>query len=363
MQDAAAAGSAAFAELRTYLAEDYAADADDADGVGAERYAAHARWHLVGSLDPAEAYDWAWHELRRIRADRDATATAVLPGATFAEAHHHLVSGGGPTADGADAYRGWLQERTDETIEWIDGLHVDLPPALRRCEVVLAPPGVSLAAYYTAPSKDFRVPGRTWWPTGTRTRFALWDELTTCYHEAVPGHHLQIGWSRLLGDRLPSCQRFTDSGGAFIEGWALYAERLMDEFGRFEEPAFRLGFLASQSLRAARVIVDIGMHLGMRIPDDAWFQPGEQWTANLAIAFLQAETGLPSEVVVSEIVRYLGWPGQAISYKLGERAIMAGRDAARARRGADFDLKAFNAATLDLGVIGLDLFQDVLSKL
>jgi uncharacterized protein (DUF885 family) len=360
---AARAASEAYLGFRRYLSDDYLPATGGPDGVGPERHAAWTRWLLGGQIDAADAYAWGWAELRRIVEDRDKTAAQVVAGAGFAQARDHLVGGGGPVADGTDAYRDWLQDRIDEAIDWFDGVHLDIPPQLLRCEARLAPAGTMLAPYYTPPSNDFSIPGRTWWPTGTRTRFPLWEELTTAYHEAVPGHHLQIGWVRVLGDRLPSFQRFTESGSAHAEGWALYAERLMDELGRFEEPPFRLGFLTSQALRAVRVVLDIGLHHDLPIPADSWFAPGGRWTPELAVEFLEAETGMAHEVVVSEVVRYLGLPGQALAYKLGERAWLAGRAASRVRHGDGFDLKGFHTAALDLGILGLAQIEPELAAL
>jgi uncharacterized protein (DUF885 family) len=314
-------------------------------------------------LDLDEAYAWGWDELRWIGEDRARTAAAVLPGGTFADALHHLDHGGSPAAESPEEFRDWIQRETDETIAWFNGRHLDIPDPLHRCEAMLAPQGGALGAHYTTPSNDFTVPGRTWWSIGTQTRIPLWSQLTVCYHEGVPGHHLQLAWARYLGDRLPSIQRFSEAGNALVEGWALYAERFMDEVGRFEQPGFRLGFLASQALRAARVVVDIGLHLGLRIPDDQPFHPGEQWTPALAVEFVEGETGEPNEFVVSEIVRYLGLPGQALCYKLGERAWLDGREAARQRHGDEFDLKAFHGAALDLGILGLDQLRDELARL
>jgi uncharacterized protein (DUF885 family) len=151
------------------------------------------------------------------------------------------------------------------------------------------------------------------------------------------------------------------------EGWALYAERLMDELGHLERPEYRLGMLAAQALRAVRVIIDIGMHLELEIPDlqpgpEPAFHPGERWTTDLGRAFLYERSRHPETFMASEIVRYLGWPGQAISYKVGERVWLQSRADAEARHGAAFDLKAFHAYALDLGPLGLDPLREELAR-
>ena len=127
--------------------------------------------------------------------------------------------------------------------------------------------------YYTGPSEDFSRPGRTWYPTLGKTKFPLWGEVSICYHEGVPGHHLQIGQVRYLKDQLSRFQRMAWLGG-HGEGWALYAERLMDELGYLENPDYRLGFLRAQVMRAVRVVVDIGMHLEFKIPGRRQVPPG-----------------------------------------------------------------------------------------
>jgi len=182
----------------------------------------------------------------------------------------------------------------------------------------------------------------------------------------VPGHHLQIGYARLQAKHLSRFQR-----GAFIsghgEGWALYAERLCDELGWFENPDHRLGFLCGQQLRAVRVIIDIGMHLGLRIPDATTlidrtpFHGGEVWTPELALEFAISETGQGETFLRSEIDRYLGWPAQAISYKIGEREWLAARADARTRLGGRLDLRQFHTAALSLGPVGLAQLRAELS--
>lgn len=140
----------------------------------------------------------------------------------------------------------------------------------------------------------------------------------------------------------------------------------MDELGHLRTPGARLGYLDGQRMRAVRVVIDIGMHLGLRIPEGRWSHGGETWTAALGEAFFAERSGSPAAFVRSEVERYLGWPGQAISYKLGERAWLAGRAAARARReaaGETFDLRSWHTAALGLGSLGLDDLERELAAL
>ncbi|MBW3621431.1 MAG: DUF885 domain-containing protein, partial [Actinobacteria bacterium] len=143
------------------------------------------------------------------------------------------------------------------------------------------------------------------------------------------------------------------------EGWALYAERLMDELGFLDHPMFVLGYLASSMLRACRVVIDIGCHLGLRVPPDAPYAPGEPWGYELGVEMLADLAFLDRDYAESEVTRYLGWPGQAIAYSVGERAIVDLRDERRRRDGAGFTPKAFHADVLAAGAVGLDLLDEV----
>jgi uncharacterized protein (DUF885 family) len=148
------------------------------------------------------------------------------------------------------------------------------------------------------------------------------------------------------------------------EGWALYAERLMDDLGYLSDPGNRMGMLDAQAFRAIRVIIDIGMHLQLPIPDNRWgFRPGERWTPQAGLEFLIMNLATDEPTLRFELDRYLGWPGQAPSYKLGERIWLQARDDARQRTGADFDLRRFHADALDLGPMGLDPLRQALARL
>ncbi|MFE5537277.1 DUF885 domain-containing protein [Streptomyces sp. NPDC056492] len=363
LEEAAAGATAALAELRDWMRDVYApAVADAPDPVGRERYARWSRYFNGTDLDLDEAYAYGWSEYHRLLAEMNAEAAKILPGAGPWEALRHLDEHG-THIEGVDEVQAWLQGIMDEAIENLDGTHFELAERVKRVESMIAPPGGAAAPYYTNPSEDFSRPGRTWLPTMGQTRFPVYDLVSTWYHEGVPGHHLQLAQWAHVADRLSRYQASVGLVSANVEGWALYAERLMDELGYLKDAEQRLGYLDCQMMRAARVIVDIGMHLGLDIPADSPFHPGERWTVELAQEFFGLHSGRPADFIESEVTRYLSMPGQAIGYKLGERAWLLGRDNARAAHGDSFDLKAWHMAALSQGSLGLDDLVDELSKL
>jgi uncharacterized protein (DUF885 family) len=189
-----------------------------------------------------------------------------------------------------------------------------------------------------------------------KEKFSFWHIASTWYHEAIPGHHLQVATSMVETDRLNRYQRNDAWTSGHGEGWALYAERLMDELGAFSDPGYEMGYLSAQALRAARVVVDIGMHLSLPGPD------GKSWNAESAFELLRDRALLDEVSARSEVDRYLGLPGQAISYKVGERVWMRAREDAKKRLGAKFSLKEFHRFALALGPMGLDPFENELRK-
>ncbi|WP_086570205.1 DUF885 domain-containing protein [Streptomyces alboverticillatus] len=349
--------------LRDWLRDVYAPAVEDSpDTVGRDRYALWARQFNGADLDPDEAYAYGWSEYHRLLAEMRREAARVLPGAGPWEALAHLDEHG-VHIEGVAEVRAWLQELTDETITALDGTQFDLAERVKRVEVRIAPTGSAAAPYYTAPSEDFSRPGRTWLPTMGATRFPVYDLTAVWYHEGVPGHHLQLAQWRHVADRLSRYQATVGVVGADTEGWALYAERLMDELGFFTDAERRLGYLDGQMMRAVRVIIDIGMHLRLEIPAHSPFHPGERWTPALAQRFLAAHCGRPADFLESEMVRYLSVPAQAIGYKLGERAWLLGRERARAARGGSFDARAWHMAALSQGSLGLDDLVEELGRL
>ncbi len=343
----------AFAETASYLRDDYAAKADEREGSGDDRYRLLTRLFLGAEIDLVDTYNWGWDQLHDLKRQMNETAERIKPSASVDEATALLETDPTRSIDGVDAYREWLQGLHDEALAALHGKHFDIPEEIRRMEVMIPPAGSAAAAYYTGPSEDFSRPGRTWWPTMGRDRFPKWGDVTTVHHEGVPGHHLQVGGARTLGDKLSRYQRLLGFISGYGEGWALYAERLMGELGYLENPDYYMGLLSAQALRAVRVIIDIGMHLELKIPAGETFHPGETWGHDLAVEFAIEKTRRPREFMSSEVVRYLGWPAQAISYKVGERFWLEARVTAKQRMGAEFDLKRFHSEALDLGPMGL----------
>ncbi|MDF3299591.1 DUF885 domain-containing protein [Streptomyces tropicalis] len=364
LDEAARAATAAVVELRDWMRDVYAPAVEAAPNtVGRDRYARLSRYFNGTDLDLDEAYAYGWSEFHRILGEMRQEAEKILPGAATPWVALAHLDEHGTHIEGVDEVRQWLQDLMDRAIADLDGTHFELAERVRKVESRIAPPGSAAAPYYTQPSEDFSRPGRTWLPTMGQTRFPVYDLVSTWYHEGVPGHHLQLAqWAHVAQD-LSRYQATVGMVSANAEGWALYAERLMDELGFLTDPEHRLGYLDAQMMRAARVIVDIGMHLELEIPADSPFHPGERWTPELAQEFFGAHSSRPADFVESELTRYLTIPGQAIGYKLGERAWLLGRERARRNRGASFDLKTWHMAALSQGSLGLDDLVDELAAL
>jgi uncharacterized protein (DUF885 family) len=361
LERAAAAVNQALHDFARFLRQELAPVAPRADAVGRQRYALWAAFFTGARLDLDETYAWGWEELRRIRAELVEVAGRLAPGETPAAVAERLNHDPAYLVNGVDRFRGWMQELADRTIDALAGVHFDVPAPLRRLECRISPPGNG-GIYYTRPSEDFSRPGRVWWsvPDG-REEFSTWRAVTTVFHEGAPGHHLQLGHMVYRADRLNRYQRLACRVSGHSEGWALYAERLMAELGHLEDPGERLGMLQAQAFRAARVVIDIGMHLELEIPRGTGFHEGERWTPALGHALLRECMVDDQPFLDFEIDRYLGRPGQAISYKVGERVWLAAREARRRRWGDRFDLRAFHSMALDMGPMGLDTLRERLA--
>ncbi|HEX2550181.1 MAG TPA: DUF885 domain-containing protein [Nocardioidaceae bacterium] len=365
LEQHAAAASDAFAAFGRWLSDELAPRGRDKDAVGRERYTLGSRYFLGATVDLEETYAWGFEELKRIEDEMARVADKIVPGGSLEEAVASLEADPSRRIEGKEAFREWMQDLATRTLEDMAGTHFDIPEPVCRIECCIAPTSDG-GIYYTGPSEDFTRPGRMWWavPAGVES-FATWREVTTVFHEGVPGHHLQVAQTAYRKEVLNRWQRLMCWVSGHGEGWALYAERLMDELGYLDDPADKLGMLDGQGFRAARVVVDIGMHLELEIPRDNpfGFHPGETWTPDLGLEFMRQHCRMEDAFIQFEVNRYLGWPGQAPSYKVGERIWLQAREDARTRLGSAFDLKAFHRAALDLGSLGLDPLQAALARI
>jgi len=344
---------AAFGEfLRSMLPK-----ASEQDAIGRERYRLLSKRFLGAEIDLDETYQWGIEELARVVAEQEAVANEILPGASVAEAIAHLENDPATKLHGTDELQKWMQRLSDKAIEDLGKTHFDIAEPLRKLECMIAPTKHG-GIYYTGPSDDFSRPGRMWWsvPEGVES-FDTWRETTTVYHEGVPGHHLQVAQATYIRDTLNDWRRLASWTSGHGEGWALYAERLMDELGYLSTPADRLGMLDGQRMRAARVVLDIGVHLGK-----PKLEGSGVWDFEYALDFMSKNVNMSPEFVRFEVTRYFGWPGQAPSYKIGQRIWEQIRDDYQARKGADFDMKKFHSTALNLGGLGLDALKEAMSR-
>jgi uncharacterized protein (DUF885 family) len=349
-----AAAQQAYRSLREFLSDELIGQAVDVDPCGAERYAVHSRNFLGARIDLAETYAWGLAEVARITSLQVSTAGEIRSGASVADAILELDRDPSRKLSSVEALQAWMQETSDAAIDALADTHFDIPEPIRRLECRIAPTNNG-GIYYTGPSDDFSRPGRMWWsvPPGV-TEFSTWRELTIVYHEGVPGHHLQVAQTVYRRELLNRWRRLASWTSGHGEGWALYAEWLMADLGYLDDPGDRLGLLDGQALRAARVVLDIGVHCGFQAPASVG---GGDWNYDKAWQFLSAHSNMPEGFLRFELDRYLGWPGQAPSYKIGERLWLQIRDETRQQQGADFDLKAFHRRALDIGSVGLDVLR------
>ncbi|MCU1539122.1 MAG: hypothetical protein JWM01_69 [Arthrobacter sp.] len=355
LEAGAAAARVAYSRLAGFLAAELLPAAPAADAVGRERYALASRSFLGATVDLEETYAWGVRELDRLIAEQERVAGEIRPGASVEEAKELLNNDPARQLKGTDALQAWMQGLSDKAVADLAGVHFDIPDVLKTLECKIAPTDEG-GIYYTGPSDDFSRPGRMWWsvPAGEDT-FTTWAETTTVYHEGVPGHHLQVATATYRRELLNKWRRNVCWTSGHGEGWALYAEKLMQELGYLKDPGDHMGMLDMQRMRAARVVFDIGVHLELEVPE-RW--GSGTWTPEKGYGFLEANLPISEGQLKFEFTRYLGWPGQAPSYKVGQRLWEQIRAELESRPG--FDLKEFHTKALNVGSVGLDTLRSAL---
>ncbi|PWH04999.1 DUF885 domain-containing protein [Brachybacterium endophyticum] len=333
--------------------------APQSDAVGRERYALASRVFLGEEVDLEETYAWGIDELRGIIAEQETVARRLNThygndgGSSIEAARASLDADPARILHGTDALQEWMQGLSDTALRELAGSHFEIPEPLRRLECRIARTG-SGGIYYTGPSEDFTRPGRMWWDVPPEnTEFRTWTETTTVYHEGVPGHHLQVGTQTLQASTLNRWRALMCWVSGHGEGWALYAEKLMDSLGYLEDDGDRLGMLDSQRMRAGRVVLDIGLHLQLPMPTGLPGADGGSWTYETAWDFMAPNWGASEAERRFELNRYTGWPGQAPSYAVGRRTweTLRGDHVAPGEDPRDFHRRALELGSLPLSVL------------
>jgi uncharacterized protein (DUF885 family) len=333
--------------LRDFVAGDYAAAASASGHLGgypggAAVYAAAVRSQTTTDLSPAQIHAIGLKEVARLRAEIDGVMKEMAWSGDFASFTTHLYGDPKyfhPSGEALLAAYRDIGKRLDAELP---KLFAELPRAPWGVRAMPAHRGPDAAEYYNGPALDGTRPG--WFNAnaqGYRTQ-PVWGMETLTAHEAVPGHHLQNARAIELGE-LP---RFRRSNGyvAYGEGWALYAETLGSQLGLYKDPASRFGHLQAQAWRAARLVVDTGLH-------------DQGWPRQRAVDYLVEATGMNRPFLESEVDRYTSWPGQALGYMIGQMKIIELRDRARAVLGERFDIRRFHMAVLDQGAVPLTALE------
>jgi uncharacterized protein (DUF885 family) len=338
----------AFRRYRGVLADELlpAARPDDRPGLswlpdGPELYAAAVRRHTtLDDLGPQEIHDLGLAEIDRLAGEYAEVGERLFGTTDLAEIFDRLRN------DPSLRY-----ERGDEMMadaqRYLDGARAAMGDWFGRlpksdCDIKPVPEFLAAdapSAYYFPPAADGSRPGAYFVNNAEPGEHTRYEMASVAYHEAIPGHHLQLTIANELTD-VPRFQRFTFGNTAFVEGWALYTERLADEMGLYADDLERIGMLAADSWRSARLVVDTGLHaLG--------------WTRQQAIDFMVANVPVGVEQIEVETDRYIAMPGQALGYKVGQLEIRRLRARAGDRRGDDFDIKAFHDVVLGAGSVSL----------
>ncbi len=303
---------------------------------GAAFYAALLAHHTTTASTADAIHDQGLADLERIHAEMRARFEALGydRDASLPSLYAEVATDGG-VVPGRE-----VLDRYTEIIEDAQGRLDEAFDLLPSTDVVVI--GAASGGFYIGPSLDGSRPGAFYATVGGggEAEFAM---RTLAYHEAVPGHHLQIGVAQDLD--LPFFRRITGHT-AYIEGWALYAERLASDLGWYEGDAYGdLGRLQYEAFRAARLVVDTGLH-------------DRGWSFERASDFMVDNVGFSRGAADGQVARYISWPGQATAYATGMRKILELRDRMAARQGASFDLRAFHRRVLESGSVPLSVLED-----
>ncbi|AWB83133.1 DUF885 domain-containing protein [Corynebacterium liangguodongii] len=349
--DPVACAKRAFEEMADWLSTELSPMASHDDSVGRDRYEFLSQFFLGRKVDLDETYEWALDRLREVVSQQEQLVRSMFSESTTIHAAFRKLNEEGRYAlRTSDELLEWMTDSVREAYAVLQRNCFTIPAGVERLDCAIDP-AASGGLSYTPPSDDLVRPGTLWWSMAEGDNILhTWHELTHIFHQGAPGHHVMHATALSQRGDLNLWRRAVYTNAAHDEGWALYAEQLMGEFGYFEEPAMKLGHLDSKRLQLARVIVDIGVHLQKKTPDKTGV-----WDAQYAKAFLRDNTAMPESRVSFELDRYMGWPGQAPACCVGYRAWLELREAARGR---GMSLREFHDEALRLGSMPMDILAE-----
>ena len=337
----------ALRRLRSFVVDEYMPAAPKSGALGsypggAEVYAAQVQSNTTTELSPTQIHAVGQREVARLRGEMEAVMKEVTFEGSFAAFSNYMNTDPKFFHASPEALLAGYRDIAKRIDPELPLLFAELPRASYGVRAMPAHFSSDRAEYYSAPALDGTRAG--WFNANAQAykKRPIWSMENLVAHEAVPGHHLQIARAVELGE-LP---RFRRGGGytVYAEGWALYAETLGFDLGLYRDPNSRFGHLRDQAMRAARLVVDTGIHaLG--------------WSRQQAIDYMIERTGEASEFVTSEVDRYYSWPAQALAYMIGELKIMELRDRAKLKLGVRFDIRQFHRVVLDLGSVPLPVLE------
>lgn len=316
---------------------------------GAEYYAYCLRKNTTTNLTAAEIHALGLQEVARIHREMEAIKVKLgfqgdLP-AFFKFMREDPKFSYPNTPEGKAAYMQGATRIIDQMRGRLDeffGVKPKAPLVVKEVEPFRAEG--SAGAFYEQPSADGTRPGTYYVNTFDMKGLPIWEMETLAHHEAIPGHHMQIAIAQEL-EGVPRFRKYGDGYNAYVEGWALYAEYFPKEFGFYADPVEDFGRLADELLRAARLVVDTGIH-------------AQHWTRPQVVDYMRANTPDTERDIDTESSRYIVWPGQATSYKIGMLKILQLRALAQKELGAKFDLRAFHDLVLKDGAVPLVILDE-----
>ena len=316
--------------------------------MGREFYLDRIRRFTTIQISPEELHQTGLRENARIRTEMELIKQNVEFKGTLDEFLEHLRTEPrfyAKTAEELMQTTALILKRADGRLPELFGHLPRIPYGLQEIPAYVAPQ--TTAAYYWPPATDGTRGGVYYLNTYNLSSRPLYQLEALSLHEAVPGHHLQLAIQAELQDLHPISRESNNT--AFIEGWALYSERLGKEIGFYKDPYQDFGRLSMEAWRASRLVVDTGIH---------WMG----WSRQRAIDYMTANTALSPHNIVAEVDRYIGWPGQALAYKTGELAISRLRQEAEKKLGGNFDVRSFHDRVLEAGSIPLPLLEKRISQ-